>query len=318
MTDLIAIGECMVELSRQGGNVMSLAYGGDTFNTSVYASRLGLDVAYATALGDDPYSQGICDLAAGERIAMAGVPRLPGRVPGLYAIETDDKGERRFFYWRDSAPARSLFELAEAANLIARIETARIVYFSGITLSLYTLAGLDRFEAVLKTAKRRGATVAFDGNFRPRGWGGTTERARKTFARFLPLVDIMLPTFDDEQALWGDGRPHDTLARLAGYGIGEIVVKDGTNGAYARSAGGEIHVPVPQKVSPLDTTAAGDSFNAGYLAERHLGRSPQEAALTGHRLAARVITHRGAIIPVEATKDLIRHPRQTSGMHGGR
>ena len=62
MTDLVSIGECMVELSRRGDG-MSLGYGGDTFNTAVYAARLGLDVAYATALGDDPYSQAIADLA---------------------------------------------------------------------------------------------------------------------------------------------------------------------------------------------------------------------------------------------------------------
>jgi 2-dehydro-3-deoxygluconokinase len=304
MTDLIAIGECMVELSRQGGSAMTLGYGGDTFNTSVYAARLGLDVAYATALGDDPYSQRICDLAASERIAMTGVPRLPGRVPGLYAIETDSKGERRFFYWRDSAPARSLFELPEAADLIARIEAAKIVYFSGITLSLYTPDGLDRFEQVLQTARNSGASIAFDGNFRPRGWGNTTDRARRTFNRFLPLVDLMLPTFDDEQALWGDATPQDTLARLAAHGIREIVVKDGLNGAHVKSGDKTIHVPVPEAVAPLDTTAAGDSFNAGYLAGRYRGQPEEKSALLGHRLAAKVITHRGAIIPVEATRSL--------------
>jgi 2-dehydro-3-deoxygluconokinase len=300
MTDLIAVGECMVELSRHGGTMMALGYGGDTFNTAVYAARLGLQVGYATALGDDPYSQGICDLAAREHIAMAGVPRLPGRVPGLYAIETDERGERRFFYWRDSAPARSLFELEQSADLVASIEKTKIVYFSGITLSLYAPAGLDRFEQVLKAARRRGATIAFDGNFRPRGWGGDTERARQTFARFLPLVDLMLPTFDDEQALWGDARPRDTLARLSGHGIREIVVKDGANGVHISGATRRIEVPVPERVSPIDTTAAGDSFNAGYLADRHRGASEEEAALTGHRLAAKVITHRGAIIPMEA------------------
>lgn len=304
MTDLVAIGECMVELSRHGGNVMALGYGGDTFNTAVYASRLGLRVAYATALGDDPYSQGICDLAAKERIAIAGVPRLPGRVPGLYAIETDEKGERRFFYWRESAPARSLFELAESADLVTSIEKAKILYFSGITLSLYAPAGLDRFEQVLEAARRRGATIAFDGNFRPRGWGGDTGRARLTIARFLPLVDLILPTFEDEQALWDDAAPHDTLARLSGYGIREIVVKDGADGVHISSATRRLEVPVPERVAPLDTTAAGDSFNAGYLAARHRGAPEEEAALAGHRLAAKVITHRGAIIPMEAMAGL--------------
>lgn len=303
MTDLISIGECMVELSRRADG-LSLGYGGDTFNTAVYAARLGLDVAYATALGDDPYSQAIADLAESEKVAMAGVPRLAGRVPGLYVIETDDKGERRFYYWRDSAPARSLFELAEAETLIARIETAAIAYFSGITLSLYAPAGLERFAQVLARAKAGGASIAFDGNYRPRGWGGDPARAQAVFARFLPLVDIMLPTFDDEQALWGDATPQDTLKRLAGHGIGEVAVKDGTNGAFLRQGGVDSHVPVPEAVSPVDTTAAGDSFNAGYIAARRHGRPPEEAALQGHRLAARVITHRGAIIPREAMAGL--------------
>ncbi|MDT3381975.1 sugar kinase [Labrys neptuniae] len=303
MTDLVSIGECMVELSRRGDG-MSLGYGGDTFNTAVYAARLGLDVAYATALGDDPYSQAIADLAAGEKVGMAGVPRLAGRVPGLYVIETDAKGERRFYYWRDSAPARSLFELAEAEALIARIESAAIVYFSGITLSLYAPPGLERFAQVLARAKAGGAAIAFDGNYRPRGWGGDPARARQVFGRFLPLVDIIMPTFDDEQALWGDATPQDTIARLAGHGIGEIAVKDGTNGAFLRRGVVDGHVPVPEAVSPVDTTAAGDSFNAGYLAARRRDRSNAEAALQGHRLAARVITHRGAIIPSEAMAGL--------------
>jgi 2-dehydro-3-deoxygluconokinase len=300
--DLIAVGECMVELSRKPSGDLTLAYGGDTFNTAVYASRLGLQTAYATALGDDPYSQAIFDLAAGEGIGMDGVPRLAGRVPGLYAIETDAKGERRFYYWRDSAPARSLFELTGTKALIERIEGAACVYFSGITLSLYTPAGLDRFEQVLQAARRRGASICFDGNFRPRGWGADHERARQTFARFLGHVDIMLPTFDDEQVLWGDATPNDTLARLVNHGIGEIVVKDGANGALVQTKDDVSHVPIPQSVIPVDTTAAGDSFNAGYVAGRHKGLTASEAALLGHRLAARVIAHRGAIIPADAMK----------------
>ncbi|MDQ0390766.1 sugar kinase [Labrys monachus] len=304
MTDLVAIGECMVELSRQPSGGMALGYGGDTFNTAVYAARLGLDTGYGTALGDDPYSQAIFDLAAAERVGMAGVPRLPGRVPGLYAIETDAKGERRFYYWRDSAPARSLFELPDTAALVERIEGAACVYFSGITLSLYSEPGLGRFREILQAARARGARIAFDGNFRPRGWAGDTARARRVFGGFLGLVDIVLPTFDDEQALWGDASPQATLARLASHGIGEIVVKDGINGAVLQAQGTAGIVPVPVAVTPVDTTAAGDSFNAGYLAGRLRERPAAEAALLGHRLAARVIGHRGAIIPPEAMADL--------------
>lgn len=304
MSDLVAIGECMVELSRQPDGRFGLAFGGDTFNTAVYAARLGLAVSYATALGDDPYSQGILDLAASEGVDTGAVPRLPGRVPGLYVIETDAAGERTFNYWRDSAPARALFEHPADLRIGAMMEAARCVYFSGITLSLYSDAGLDRFQDALLAARAAGASIAFDGNYRPRGWAGDTARARRTVGRFLTLVDRALPTFDDEAALWGDVDPSRTVERLQAAGIGEIVVKDGANGALVAAEGRIVRSPIPERIVPLDTTAAGDSFNAGYLAARLRGAPLEEAAILGHRLAAVVIGHRGAIVPRDATRKL--------------
>jgi 2-dehydro-3-deoxygluconokinase len=301
MTDLVAVGECMVELSRQPDGRFSLAYGGDTFNTAAYAARLGLDVAYGTALGDDPYSDGILDLAAAEGISMGAVPRLPGEVPGLYLIETDGKGERSFFYWRAVAPARRLFELEGSAALAELMRSARCVYFSGITLSLYSEAGLDRFEAVLTEARDAGAVIAFDGNYRPRGWKGDGARARDVFARFLGEVDWAFPTFDDERALWGDDSPAATADRLHGHGISDVVVKNGRNGALLSLDGERLEVPVPAPVEPVDTTAAGDSFNAGFIAARLRGADGSQAALLGHRLAAIVIRNRGAIVPAGTT-----------------
>jgi 2-dehydro-3-deoxygluconokinase len=304
MADLVSIGECMIELSRQPDGRFSLAYGGDTFNTAVYAARLGLSASYAMALGDDPYSDGIIAAGGSESVDMTAIPRLKGRVPGLYIIETDARGERSFFYWRDAAPARVLFELPERQTVIDAMTRARLVYFSGITLSLYGEAGLDAFEAALRAAKAAGARIAFDGNFRPRGWRHDLDRARSVFLRFLPMVDIALPTFDDEQALWGDTSPQATLDRLSGLGIATVAVKNGREGALVSDQGQTVAVPVPRQVQPVDTTAAGDSFNAAFLAALLNGAAPAAAARSGHELAAIVIAHRGAIVPREATNEL--------------
>ena len=304
MPEIVSIGECMVELSRQPDGRFQLAYGGDTFNTAAYAARLGVKAAYAMALGDDPYSAAILALGAREGVDMSAIPQLRGRVPGLYVIETDGKGERTFTYWRDSAPARELFERPEAERVVAAMAAARIVYFSGITLSLYSPTGLDRFEAALLAARSNGARIAFDGNYRPRGWKQDAARARATFQRFLPLIDIALPTFDDEQALFGDATPMATLARIKASGPREIIVKSGAEGALLAVGEDVSPVPVPEAVTPIDTTAAGDSFNAGYLSANLRGKPPAEAVLWGHRLAAIVIQHRGAIVPREATADL--------------
>jgi 2-dehydro-3-deoxygluconokinase len=248
-------------------------------------------------MGDDPYSAGLLSLAAAEGVNSDLIVRVPGRMPGLYLIETDEKGERKFYYWRDTSPARDLFELPNWASIAEALLSARLVYFSGVTLSLYSNTGLGRFLAALELARKQGVTVAFDGNFRPRGWKGDVARTRTVFTEALKRVDIALPTFEDEAMLWGDANPEATVNRLQAFGIGEIVVKNGSGSALVADKTGREHVPVPEVVEPIDTTAAGDSFNAAYLAARLKGENVVAAVNAAHGLAGQVIRHRGAIMP---------------------
>ena len=155
---------------------------------------------------------------------------------------------------------------------------AKLVYFSGITLSLYSNNGIGRFLAVLEMARQQGVKTAFDGNFRPHGWGGDLARTRAVFLEALKRVDIALPAYDDEAVLWGDPSPEATVERMQAFGIEEIVVKNGPNSALVAAGGSRDFIPVPEVVVPVDTTAAGDGFNAGYLAARLAGKGPGEAA----------------------------------------
>jgi len=298
---VICVGEVMIELSRGSEGRYGQAFGGDTFNTAVYLARAGVPAAYATAMGDDPYSDSLVALATAEGVNTDLIMRVPGRNPGLYMIETDGKGERKFYYWRDTSPARDLFELPGWAAIAETLLTARLVYFSGITLSLYSNTGVGRFLAALEIARKQGVTIAFDGNFRPRGWKGDVARTRTVFTEALKRVDIALPTFEDEAMLWGDTNPEATVERLQAFGIGEIVVKNGSSNALCADKNGRELVPVPEVVEPVDTTAAGDSFNAAYLAARLNGQPSVTSAALAHGLAAQVIRHRGAIMPRAAT-----------------
>jgi 2-dehydro-3-deoxygluconokinase len=297
---VVAIGEVMIEMSRGGDGRFGMACGGDTFNTSVYLARSGIDVAYATALGDDPHSDGILAMAAAEGINTDLVLRVPGRLPGLYMIETDSKGERRFRYWRGEAPARELFELAGWNRIAEAMVGARLIFFSGITLSLYSNTGLGRLFAIIEMARQQGAKVAFDGNFRPHGWKGDLPRARTVIMEALKRADVALPTFDDEAVLWGDPSPEATVERMQAFGIGEIVVKNGPNSALVSANGRQEFVAPVEVAEPVDTTAAGDSFNAAYMAARLSGERPAAAASAGHKLAAEKVRHRGAIMPRNA------------------
>ena len=91
--------------------------------------------------------------------------------------------------------------------------------------------------------------------------------------------------------------PEKTVERLQAFGIGEMVVKNGPNSALVASSGQQESVPVPDVVVPVDTTAAGDSFNAGLYGGAAERRKSGGAAIAAHKLAGEKIQHRGAIMP---------------------
>ena len=229
--------------------------------------------------------------------------RLPGRLPGLYAIRTDTAGERSFYYWRSAAAARDLFKSAEAGALAARLRGHDMLYLSGITLSILDDDGRAALTDLVRQARGNGAVVAFDSNYRPRGWPDTVE-AQAVMNEMLRQVDIALPTLDDEQALFGVADAAACIERMVALGVPEITVKNGPQACAIRHDGRRVDVETDAVATPVDTTAAGDSFNAGYLATRLAGGDPEQAARNGHRLAAEVIRHRGAIIPAAAMPEI--------------
>ena len=307
---IVTLGECMLELSAadnpgQGpARMMQLYFGGDTLNTAIYLARLGTCVGYVTALGDDGYSDWMISQWQREGIDTQWVRRCPSRTLGLYMIETDAQGERRFSYWRDQAPARELFDVSESAHaLFAQLLETDYLYLSGITLSLYNEAALERLHGFLPEFRQRGDRVIYDGNYRPKSWA-SAQYARAVYDRMLTHTDIALPTFEDEQLLYGDAAPEQTLERLQQAGVKETVVKMGPQGCLILSEDKTVLVASEQVAKVVDTTSAGDSFNAGYLAARVQRKSPAHAAALGHRLAAIVIQHRGAIIDPRSMSQL--------------
>ena len=296
MTRVACIGECMLELSGRDFQAMALSYGGDTLNTAVYLSRLGVDVEYVTALGDDPYSDWMIEQWRSEGVGVELTLRAEGRTPGLYAIQTDDSGERRFFYWRDQAPARDLFTLTGSEDIGERLKEFKFIYLSGITLSLYTPTQLTALFDTLDAARFAGCKVAFDTNYRPRGWA-SPQTARQTITKLLTRVDIATPTFDDDQQVFGDANAKACADRLHAAGVGEVVVKMDSKGCLISNTDVQEIVPTIPRNDAIDTTGAGDSFNAGYLAARISGSPPAAAAKQAHMLAGNVIMHPGAIMP---------------------
>lgn len=293
-----AIGECMLELSGQSKDLFGnyqLGFGGDTLNTAVYMARLGANVDYITALGDDPWSDEMLRAWQAEGIGTDLIHREPGRVPGFYAIQTRGDGERNFSYWRNESPARELFELADSRLLFERLQRFDYLYLSGITLSLYSAESLERLWDFLVDYRAGGGLVAFDTNYRPRNWR-SAEAARRCFDQMAKHCDLILPTLDDEQLFDDALTLEQCVACYQAIGIKEIVVKQGAKGCMVVYDDQWVEVST-EPVKAIDTTAAGDSFNGAYLAARMLNYDPVQAAQLAHRCAATVIQYPGAIIP---------------------
>ncbi|SFB02752.1 2-dehydro-3-deoxygluconokinase [Pseudomonas sp. NFIX10] len=293
------IGECMIELQQRADGSLLQSFGGDTLNTAVYLSRALGDrgaVDYVTALGDDSFSDAMCERWAEENIGLQRVQRLPGRLPGLYCIQTDAAGERRFLYWRNEAAVRECFTTPAAAPILAALPDYDVLYFSGVTLAVLGEQGRARLIETLVEARRRGAQVVFDNNYRPRLWA-SIEAARAAYRSVLPHVELALLTVEDEQALFGYADTDAVFAAYGQFGTPEVVLKRGAEACLIRCDGKSYEIPAQRVERVVDTTAAGDSFSAAYLASRLLGGTPAEAAEAGHLLASRVIQVPGALMP---------------------
>lgn len=288
-----SIGECMVELRDRPDGTLTRGHGGDTLNTAVYLARLGVAVDYVTALGDDGWSDEMVASWAGEGVGTSRVLRLPGRLPGLYIIQTDANGERRFLYWRDSAAARAVFDAPETPALLDALAGYDLLYVSGISLSIYDEPARSKLFDAMAAARARGGRVAFDTNFRPRGWPDRA-RAKALYRQAFAAADIIFASVEDLELLFGAEGEAELMAFREGR---EVVLKQLTPAARVMLGGTDAMVTAAPVAGVVDTTAAGDSFSAAYIAARAAGATPEEAAAAGHRLAGAVVCHPGAIIP---------------------
>ncbi len=289
---ILSIGECMVEMAESGDGLYRKGVAGDTLNTAWYLRALAPEdwqVSYFTMLGTDTTSDGIEAFIAGAGIGIDWIGRHPTRAPGLYLISLKN-GERSFTYWRDTSAARTLAD--DPAHLRAACDAADVIYLSGITLAILPP---DRREALLETL--RGRRVVFDPNIRPRLWE-TPQAMRNAVEAAAALSDIVLPSFEDEAEWFGDATPEQTAERCLALGAQEVVVKNGgSQMAFGQQGHGVRLLPPMPRVTPTDTTGAGDSFNAGYLVARLSGATPEAAVEKGHALAARVVMSPGALMP---------------------
>lgn len=297
------IGESMVELSGEPFGYIRQSFGGDTMNTAIYAKQLLNEcdtVSYITVVGADPLSQALKKKWQNYQIDTRFCLTDPDKNIGLYFIHNHDDGEREFYYWRNDSAARYLMQHVDIHQVIDALREYDLVYLSGISLAILPESDRSHLFEHLLSLKKANVKVAFDSNYRPNLWN-SWQTAQKWYEKLYAISDIALVTYEDEQMLWQDDSIDTCIERLLDAGVVDLVVKDGGNGCYCASSEGREHVPTEKVAVVTDTTAAGDSFNAGYLAACLKEAKKQSCAAQGNFVARQVIQQQGAIVPISIT-----------------
>ncbi len=289
---ILAIGECMIELSAIAHNQYQSAFAGDTLNTLYYLAQHS-DCSYMTVIGQDQRSEAFKSFLIQNKIKTDYVVSHPEKQMGLYLIDNDASGERYFSYYRNDSAAKTLMTFWSNIT-IEQLCQFDVIYLSGITLAI--LGENDAIQLInhLERYQHQGGQIFFDNNYRSKLWCNP-KQAHKLFQTIHQLASVIFVTYADEQDCYQDSNIEACYRRYQAYAA-LTVIKDGPNPVSVIHNNSIQQYPSLKVKKVIDTTGAGDAFNAGFIAGYLSGHNIEKACQQACLLASKVIQHQGALI----------------------
>jgi fructokinase len=300
-TDLLCVGELLIDMiaTEYGGFAECRDFqrfaGGSPANIALNAGRLGVSAAIAAAVGED----GLGDfLVQGLADSGLDVSLIQRRVEStsLVLITRSREAPTPIFY--RAADCR----LAFSPELEARMDRASMLHFSSWPLSMEPARNC--VERLVAAAKEADSLVCCDPNYHPSVWKDR-EEALTLFERLLPSIDVLKPSEDDADRLFGRDKPERHLRRFLDLGAKLVVMTLGKAGAIATS-GGETRAYPSLADKVVDTTGAGDAFWAGLYAGFSGGRSVDRSIRLGMAVSAVKLRSVGASVPAATIAEIER------------
>jgi 2-dehydro-3-deoxygluconokinase len=289
--DIVGIGEALVEFAEVEPNRYVQSFAGDVLNTLYYASRLGLKTTFFSTIGADTFGSDLEASLLEHHIASSEL--LHSTKPnGLYIIRTSAEGEPQFTFHRSDSAARTTFESCTDSQIHDVLTMAPAIIVSAIGLAIFR--NVERLVVALETMQPK-PVVYFDSNVRAALWPDL-EILRCWVVHLAPIVDILSVSVADDRQLFGPRTHKEMLAYYSDLGYSNIVLRDGPNHIHLRFDGTESVVATHTVLQPVDTTGAGDAYNAAFLYGWLRGLDATICSALGSASAAQVIQHRGGLV----------------------
>jgi 2-dehydro-3-deoxygluconokinase len=289
--DIVCLGEPMLEFNQSGADGQYLAgHGGDTSNAAIAATRAGARVGYFTRLGADEFGDSFMRLWESEGVDTSQIRRDPDAHTGIYFVTHGPAGHS-FSYLRAGSAASRMAPDHVPEDYIAG---AQILHVSGISQAISESAADAVFRAI-EIAKASGTLVSYDTNLRLKLW--PLARARAVTHAAMSLCDIALPGLEDARQFTGRDDPDAIADFYLGLGASIVALTLGEAGTLVATAKQRARVPAIE-VTPLDATAAGDTFDGAFLAEYLNTADPFAAARYANAAAALSTEGYGAVAPI--------------------
>ena len=308
MIDITAVGEILIDLTQSGTNELGIPVfaanpGGAPANLAVAASRLGASSAFIGKVGADSYGTFLRNTLIENNVDVSGMVVDQVNRTTLAVVAVDKTGERTFSFYRD--PRADVNLRAEEISE-EQLKNTRFLHFGSVSLTTDPARTATLYAA--ETAKKHGAIISYDPNYRASLWSDEATAIQRMLEP-LPMVDVLKVSDEELPLLTGTEDLAEGSAMLAAKGIRLVLVTLGANGAYYRFGAHTGHIP-GVKVKVGDTNGAGDTFFGATLAqlaklENLDALTPEtlETILTVSNRAAAITTSRHGAIPAMPTAE---------------
>ena len=295
--NVCSIGEAMIEISNIKNSLYNQSFAGDTLNFCNYLDKKKLNAFFLSAIGKSEINQSLLDFVKSKKISTKYIKKINQFEVGLYLIKNKDNGEKQFFYWRDESAAKQYFNNIDFINLYKELKNFDYIYFSGITLSIIHVSKLNNFIKLLKLLKSKKIKIVFDFNIRPTRWN--KKNLNNFFDSVLKFVDICFISGED-MSYWKNKngiKSYEQIVRK--YKIKHSIFRKNAKFTYVLLDKNKYVFKNKFLKKVVDTSGAGDGFNAAYLSNFIVNNDPVLALKAGSSLGSKIVMKKGAIVDVK-------------------